>query len=172
MVYFVIGPSGVGKTSVIAALGEACPRLSVLDLDAVVCAEDPVLFCHAGDRWPEFWQVCQNRILLEEKRPATDTVVDVGAGCYEATAFEDFLRSRSTVILVSDRPRRVFARARARPGGHWSSRTYEQFEIAEYSPGRQALYDCADLVVDITELTGEEAKEVFVSSVKQFMGKR
>ena len=171
MVYFVIGPSGVGKTSLIAALREARPNLSVLDLDEAVRQVDEDLYRHAGDRWPEFWEVCQRRITEQEVRGREEVIVDVGAGCCDANACREFLDSRDTVVLIRDDPENVFQRVRDRAGGFWSTRTLDQFRKAEFSTGRLAVYSCADLTVDVDGLSLSDARAKFVASATQFMEK-
>jgi shikimate kinase len=146
---FVIGPSGVGKSTLLHRL-----EFEVFDLDAVDRESGEEEW---GTGWEERrWERDANRLALlattVESRPV---VVDVGAGSLQTAAGRAYFGARSEKTVAVMAPwDAVFPRRVPRPYAR------QVFRATEYSPERMALYIAARFTVDASKSEDEAVAEL------------
>lgn len=136
MIVYLIGPSGVGKSSATRWLARVMPTLRVCDLDQSCEGR-------TGD-WSAVSAVLR---AAEQDAGMEHVVVDVGAGTQHDVpgALGDFLsESRGHVVLIWATAEEVFVRQPLGP-----DRPYRQFVEMEYE-GRARLYAMADRTADVS----------------------
>jgi shikimate kinase len=147
---FVIGPSGVGKSTLLRGLA-----FEVFDMDDVDRASGEQEW---GIGWEERrWERDANRLaVLATTVESRGVVVDVGAGSLATAAGRSYFGARSAnTVAVMAPSQAVFYRRLARP-----HKTEEEFRATEYSPERRALYQAARFTVDASKREEEAAAEL------------
>ena len=169
MLAYLIGPSGVGKSTLARKASEVCASVFHVDLDAMIRSKDPELFFHDGSRWQEFWQLAKECFReLETQYVDGLCLVDCGAGCLKTQDALSHLKASDYVVMVHDSPGNAFSRAKSRPGGYCSNKPFDQYMLEEYSERRKCFYDAAKYKVDITDLNEGESADKFVRLVASF----
>lgn len=171
MLRFLIGPSGVGKTTVIAVLKEKYPSIECVELDRNILERNKSTYGNCGmsskgDQlyWDVAQEVLQSLELQHKQNPQVSiTIVDVGAGALQtSSAFAFFQSRRESIIILFDTPENVFKRLAAnRPEG--PHKTLEGLRNSEYSNWRMRFYSLG-LKCDITGLTKSEACQRFITT--------
>jgi hypothetical protein len=125
-------------------------------------AKDLALFRHNGTRWQDFWELAR-RCFLELESVSSNQIhlVDVGAGCLKTVNALEYFARQPSVVVILDEPANSFRRAQTRPGGHWGSRTLEEYSREEYSLQRRQFYDAARHKVEISGLDEQAAARRF-----------
>ena len=148
MTIYLIGPSGVGKTS--------CARRASEVLGAQHIALDSLC------RGNEFnWPVCC--LALARLESQTDTrdalrIVDIGAGTQTLPELRDYLlKRRQQVVLIWAPESEVVFRNPCGP-----SRPLEEYRQTEYT-SREDLYALALHRIKVEGMTEPQANEVFIS---------
>ena len=158
---FLIGPSGVGKSTLAWEAARASDSIEVIDLDQEVCRQFPTLYGDAGDRWPEFWtrtiEIIDDR---KERRSTPVLLFDLGAGCLQTDGPIMFLENQEHVVLVWGKAEVIYKRHQ-RGDGFWHSRPLEKFREAEYSDRRMRIYQLAKTSIDVGEKTIRASVEEF-----------
>lgn len=163
---YLIGPSGVGKSTLARKASELSNPVSHVDLDTMMRSKDPRLFFHNGSRWQDFWELARNCFReLEGQYVKGLCLVDCGAGCLKTEDALSYFEASKYVVVIYDSPRNAFNRASARPGGYWNNKPFEQYVIEEYSEKRKRFYEAAKYKVDITDLQEGESTEQFLHLV-------
>lgn len=167
MIDFVIGPSGVGKSSLCKAAGLEGIRIYV-DLDLEMKSKDRDTCCGLPEN-SEFGNLAKSCILEIENNDSASEVwlVDVGAGCMANQELLEWFKSKEYLLAVIDIPEKVFERARMRPNGYWKSRSLGEYINSEFSNKKKTLYDSAIYKFDVQGNDLEMARERFVRYIKE-----
>ncbi len=176
---FVIGPSGVGRTTL-------CKKLSDTEQSVVHVSFDEqvklLIDAHyefpqhrSGEEGREFWRFCKGVISNLSNNLQTDItlVIDVDAGAEYVPECQEYLIERSdALICIMASPDVIYARElmRASEIGN-PQRTKEEFLAAEFSPDLQRLYDAAAITVDITNQDINFTLEEFREAVRALAAK-
>jgi len=154
VIVYVIGPSGVGKSTAVQLLVSQHPDVELFDID------------EAGV-WGD-WTQLEPQLSEVHAKDSADVkiVVDVGAGaqhfCPELGSFP--LGEEATVLLVFAPPEQVHPRNPSGP-----SRDFNEFVKTEYT-SRQALYEVAEPRVDVSDLTEDAAAQKVVTQLSDLLG--
>lgn len=155
MIIYLIGPSGVGKSSAVALLHDEHPEILVIDIDS------EYLFKGIS------WDVIQNRLITLGERQADDghVVVDIGASAQVWSALHTFLQeTKANGLLVIAPPEEVILRNPLGP-----DRDFPGFMQMEYVE-RADLYELASATVDVTGLDRHEAAQLVVERLVALLG--
>lgn len=161
MLVFVVGPSGVGKTTLLAKAKAALP-VDILDLDA----EDGK---RGGVEWAEGWE--GRRWLRDRERLATaeeqaksrTIIVDVGAGSLQTSDGRSYFQAHRDRTIAVVAPWETVLHRR-RPG--WDP---DEFRATEYSQERVAVYEGARLSVDAGSKGEQEAASDLICAVRTLL---
>ncbi len=159
---FVVGPSGGGKTTLIARALPEFPNAEVLDLDAAESKRFGPGSSGTGG-WEGRWR--RNAVLLtaaERRSRETDVIADVGAGSLETSEGRRFFIERGSHSIAVVAPWEVVLRRHA-------NRDREEFRRVEYSVERQTVYQAARYQVD-SSLIVEESEEMFRVALRALVG--
>lgn len=157
MILYLVGPSGVGKSSACRLLRSSRPDITVIDVD------EEFNRCSFDD-----WSVVGPWLSsLHNDRPvAAQLVVDIGAG------YQHFLGQRlvrflhevqAFVVLITAPPEGVIARQPVK------GRAMAEFVHTEYT-SRRDLYACADSAIDVRGLGQEDAERKVVNALLGILG--
>ena len=176
---FVVGPSGVGRTTL-------CKKLSDLErtivhvsfdeeLKLLIDAGFPMPQKRSGEEGREFWRFCQGVIHNLTERLHTDITLlfDVDAGAEYIPECQEYLIERAeSLICLTGSPDDVYAREvkRAAEIGN-PPRPQEEFMDTEFSPAIQKLFDAAVVKINITHEDTETALEEFRAAVMELAAK-
>jgi len=155
MIIYLIGPSGVGKSSLAEKAANHFLCCVHKDIDEICKSK-------------EFdWQTCEKTFLEiekeEEKDPSKTYIINIGAGSQTRPELNNFLKSpRRDVVLVWAPPEEALKRNPLGP-----NRSLEEYKETEYRL-RQCLYSLVDSTstVDISGKNKEEAQKLFISFLK------
>ena len=170
---FVIGPSGVGKTTL-------CKKLSDIERDVVHVSFDdqvnllldvhyPLPQQRSGEEGREFWRFCKNVIMNLSQQLTTDTTLlfDVDAGAEYIPECQDYLIERANVLvcLMAD-PEEIYTREVMRSAGLGNPpQSKEVFLEREFSPAMQKLYGAAAVTVNVDYKDIDSSVEAFKTAV-------
>ena len=146
MTIYLIGPSGVGKTSC-ARRASRLPGVEHLDLDDL---------CRGNE---SNWMICGPVLTNIESRrrdsPFTLRIVDIGAGTQTLPQLRDYLSGRrERVVLIWGPESEVVQRNPLGPG-----RALDEYRQTEYL-SRQFLYSIAPYTIDVTGMREAEVQVV------------
>ena len=164
MLFYVVGPTGVGKTTLLEAACLKLDSVRVFDVDGYIKETNPALYGHTGDRWDEFWQSAVEYFESLERNCREKgrlCFADVGAGCLQTEDAIPYFGFRNTIVIW-DSPENVLQRVQSRPRSPWQSKRLEEFKDGEYSPQRKKVYDAATYRLSVEGLTKEQAAEQFL----------
>jgi hypothetical protein len=147
MLIYLIGPSGVGKTS--------CARIASMLLDAQPHNMDELCKGREFD-WPFCHDVLAN-LENQDHLGQTTGIVDIGAGTQTLPQLRDFLSARTSRVILFDAP--PFEVIKRNPLG--IGRSPHEYESTEYV-SRRDLYSTAARVLDVTRKSQAAAGEVFI----------
>lgn len=162
---YLLGPSGVGKTTIADRLAEQCD-VQHKDLDRLLA------HCHPARQRIEVaqdWSIVGPLLeALDTSDAADPLVVTLGAGTQDIDRarsdrrLEEWLQARANrVIFLKGSPDEIFARSVA----HVDHR--DRFDCLEYGPDRLRLYAIAQTAVDIGGLTLDEAVRCVGDAVRE-----
>jgi shikimate kinase len=150
MLLYLIGPSGVGKTSCGRHAAFVFPRVRFESLDDLCKGQ-------------EFdWIACRRALdgLEAATAPGLTVIIDIGAGTQTRPELVQYLAARAeNTILLHAPPEEVIRRNPLGP-----SRDIWEFRQTEYA-SRRLLYRVAGHVVDVTGLTIGSARQKFIESL-------
>lgn len=170
---FVIGPSGVGRTTLCKKLSDAERSIVHVSFDEevklLVNAHYPLPQKRSGEEGREFWRFCQRVIMnLSEQLHADVTLLfDVDAGAEYIPECREYLIERSdSLICLTGSPDEIYARLvmRAAEIGNPPDEK-EQFLAREFSPELQQLYDAAAVKINVTHEDLNSALDEFKEAV-------
>ncbi len=166
---FLIGPSGVGKTTLGLLACELLAELVFLDLDDLVGT-------YSGESAGELLRrvradsfLCCCRAALQDTMPNSpdqQLIVAVGAGCLDSNRAAQWLGQETTILITADQDE---AHERIRTG-RGDSRRREEYKRGEFSSGRRALYEAANETVDTSGQTKEQSAAVLVACLRKLGG--
>ena len=166
MLVYLIGPSGAGKSTIAAIAVRGRPDTKYVDLDGVIRAGDPDLFCHDGSRWNEFWSFavsCLKKLDLEFEGT---NIIDCGAGCLQTDSALSFFQSVNSVIAFIGLPQVLFERAK-RSKRYWANRTLEEYQLSEFSSYRECSYDTARFKLYVSSQSAEATASQLLSMIEE-----
>lgn len=155
MVFLFIGPSGVGKSSLLcyANAKNKDKKWAVIDLDEAVSkdsgfADVGTLFVKVGAN--NFFERCKSIIEEEMERQVGQSevkLIAIGVGMLEADqALSWFTDNRERTVLITADPQTVYSRdserQQAQRTGN-SNRIFEDYKKTEFSSARCELYNLA-----------------------------
>jgi shikimate kinase len=153
MLLYLIGPSGVGKTSCGRHAACVFPRVRFESLDKLCKG-------HEFD-----WIACRRALddLEATTVPLLTVIIDIGAGTQTRPELVQYLAARAeNTILLHAPPEEVIRRNPLGP-----NRDILEFRQTEYA-SRRLLYQVARRVVDVTGLTIGSARHKFVELLSSY----
>ncbi len=93
---FLIGPSGVGKTTFGEEAVKKLEAAAFIDLDEQIKRKDPTAFSTAHLDWGKFWNVAAAYMVEIEEKVAGSVsikIIDVGAGCLQTDNASAFFKN-------------------------------------------------------------------------------
>ncbi len=154
LIVYLVGPSGVGKSTAAEVLDRSEEDVQILDIDRDL-----------SHTWSN-WSILGARLAsLHGEESDVHTVVDIGAGPQhfvpELPAF--LSESRATVLLIWAPPEEVIFRNPV------PKRSPAEYLATEYE-SRTALYQLATSTVDVTGLAKDEAARKVVAELRALLG--
>lgn len=167
---YVLGPSGVGKSTLAREAARHLQGVQFIDIDHEIRARWPMLYSHTGNKWEEFFNKAMG--LIENNVNGSEQgllLVDLGAGCLEASSCCRFLTNVDQVVLVWAPATEVYARHQTIRGGYWKGRSLEDFTKAEYGSSRTDIYSIAKHTVQVGGIGVPESIDRFVETIEGIM---
>lgn len=165
MLYLLVGPTGVGKTTLGQAAAAAIPNCKFYELERLVAVN--ARMASASDvmrvQGPDhYWRLCA-RILQAVKtrheKSLSPALCAVGQCTLESARARTVLCKYPNSILIWAPPEEVYRRS-----GWWPERPFRQFVAYEYGTYPRAVYEEIGrrLRFDVTGLDKEAACKGFV----------
>lgn len=172
---FIIGPSGVGKTTLCKNLTEIERTVVHVSFDEqvkmLVDVHYPLPQLRSGEEGREFWGFCKGVIDNLSRSADSDITLlfDVDAGAEYIPECQAYLMERTkAVICVTADPDLIYQREIARAAEvNMPIRDKDDFFDREFSPQMQRLYESAGTTVDISDKNVDESLEHLRTVVNQ-----
>lgn len=157
--YLLIGPSGIGKSTVLKGLAEY-DDIDTYDLDRMLEEHSGMNLTQyvAEVGWEGFFNT--TRELIDGLVSDNEIIIAVGAGSIEHMGSHDWYKEQETIALIG-RPDVIYARCN-RQQYH---PTLESYETVEYSAWRRALYNGVKHKIDVTRLSPDEVVEAVLNII-------
>lgn len=169
---FVIGPSGVGKSTLTNELSVRLESVLAVDLDSEIKRRYPSEFARAHHDWERFWDLSISCIEdLKAQGNHEFLVIDVGAGSLQSRRAPEFFRSQKTV-LIYDTPENTLKKVQGRQGNAWVGRSVADFIGTEYSSARRSIYNGVSHVINVAGRKPEESVIEFLQIISEMENAR
>jgi hypothetical protein len=176
---FVVGPSGVGRTTLCKEVSEIERSIVHVSFDEelklLIDAHYPMPQKRSGEEGREFWRFCLGVINNLSNQLHTDITLlfDVDAGAEYIPECQEYLIERAeNLICLTGSPDEVYKREVMRAAEHGNPpRPKEEFMDTEFSPAIQRLFDAAAITINITHEDSDTALEKFRGAVKELAEK-
>lgn len=163
MLYFLIGPSGVGKSELGSFGARIFKDCLFFDLDKLVTEKMRVP--HARELsgktgWNAFWYVSEEVInkLNDKHRDSSSLIlVAVGAGSLCTKNGRNYFRQCPNTITIFAPAEEVIQRNPLGP-----NRSFQEFQNTEYSDSRMDVYNSTQYKIDVSRLNEEQARQKFI----------
>jgi shikimate kinase len=174
---FLIGPSGVGKTSLSRRLSEIERTLVHVSFDEqvkiMIDSNFTVPQHRSGEEGREFWNFCKGVVDSLSRSSGSDIILlfDVDAGAEYIPECQAYLteRSKSLICLIAA-PDVIYKREEMRAAGlDIPPRSKEEFLAKEFSPTMREFYNTATIIIDVSNddvETSVERLRVAVDTLK------
>ncbi|MBL7894654.1 MAG: hypothetical protein JNK50_05105 [Bacteroidia bacterium] len=141
--FLIIGPSGVGKSSVINSIKEL-RLIEVLDLDSIL----------HGTPFPEYFT--KGKEYIESLENSKDILIAVGAGCTFPEFGHKWFTEQLTIVLTGN-PKHIFNRSERLQKTY--NGNYEHYFSVEFSKAKELLYKSCPYLINtenkcINQVTG------------------
>ncbi|ADN74653.1 hypothetical protein Fbal_0439 [Ferrimonas balearica DSM 9799] len=170
----LLGPSGIGKTTVVKALTQRTPSVASVtldnithryaraqgligpkeDLNALIAALE-----HDRERFLSFGQ--EALAIHTESLVDKSVIVDVGTGFLDAPSSKTWIRGYCSICLSADSAAAFDRFRKARQ----LDITYEQYMTTQFSKCRSSTYQLADTVIKTDALSPDETAHRFACTV-------
>jgi GTPase SAR1 family protein len=176
---FVIGPSGVGKTTLCKKLSEIERTVMLVSFDEqvkmLVDAHYSMPQLRSGEEGREFWRFCKGIIDNLSRSTGSDITLlfDVDAGAEYIPECQAYLVERAeALICVIAVPDVIYKREIKRAAGlDMPPRDEQDFLDREFSPQMQRFYQSAAVVVDVSDNDIDTSLERFKAAVDKLKTK-
>jgi shikimate kinase len=164
MVVLLVGPSGVGKSTLGEYAGQKVANCQFRDLDRLV---EERTGCSASKLLPDIGNDAFLALCCKEVEALCAGCVDelcivvVGSGALQSSHAPEWLRQHLTLAITAP-AEEVYKRG----GKRNRARTCTEFEQTEYSPRRIEIYDSADYKLPVDGLSEQEAKDRFLELIE------
>lgn len=176
---FVIGPSGVGKTTLCKKLSEIESTVMDVSFDEevkmLVDAHYPLPQARTGEGGREFWNFCKGIIDRLNRSTGSDITLlfDVDAGAEYVPECQAYLIERSeALICLIAAPDVIYKREIKRAAAvDMPQRSEQDFLEREYSPVMQHFYQSAAITLDVSDEDVDTSLKRFKDAVDQLKAK-
>ena len=173
MLYILLGPTGVGKTTLGKAAAAALPNCKLYEMERLVASNakmptaDDVVRVQGPDH---YWRLCA-RILqaIDEKhKDGSLALCAVGSLALRSAMARSPLAKSATTLLIWGKPEEVYNRS-----GWWPDKPLQAFLAAEYGIYSKAVYEKLRQAncFDTTGLGKDAACKAFAAWLQDLMAK-
>jgi len=135
----VIGPSGVGKSTISKKIAEIC-NYEYIDLDVAAKVHD-------GSEYPK--RGVEIIEAVERRNDGKTYIIDIGAGFQNQEAlFEFFEERKSRLLCIYAPPDIAYLRNINRKNSYWENKTIDAYKECEYSEYRERLYSLGEKTIN------------------------
>lgn len=165
MIIYIIGPSGVGKSSICKEI--IFKNIKCFDLDYEMKKKDENIFLGLPES-DEFCRLAKSCISnISNNDSESVWLIDVGAGCMANQELLGFLKSKENLMAITDRPINAYNKAIMIENGYWKNQSFVEYSNSEFSVEKKTLYDSANFKFDVEgDDLGKTVKR-FIKYVKE-----
>jgi shikimate kinase len=174
---FIVGPSGVGKTTASQAVRPEFPEMVFDDLDDLAArwahskglidrADVQLLNRTLGNADSFLLRGLEALSDVAERNKDRSMVIDVGAGFQDAKGATN-LHERHSCVTITATPEVAYKRIREKRN---DSRTLQGYMNQEFNQHRISVYDASQHRIDTTSLTIEQTTRRLADLLRQLLG--
>jgi len=168
MFIYLVGPSGVGKTTLAKAISDGSQFIHV-NLDELVSAKNQkASIADLVSQKDKSWLWMQYKPIIDEtiakyKFYNCKVLLDLNAAVFLSEEAKIFLAEQKTVLVTAS-PGEVFIKDKQKRGNRKIN--YMDWEQVEYSTSRIKFYGSCKVKIDISDLSEQEALQKFKSEME------